>query len=70
MQALQKSAALALRIEVRPFVNLRMGTSNISHKLLRPSQFLESFPEILQWSTLQKQIRPLPPTQCCSILTE
>ena len=59
MQVLQKSAALALRM-VRPFVNLRIGTSNISHKLLRPSQFLESFPEILQWSTLQKQIRPLP----------
>ena len=27
---------------------------NISHKLLRPSQFLEKFMEILEWSTLQK----------------
>ena len=35
---------------------------NISHKLLRPSQFLENFLEILEWSTLQKQIRPLSPT--------
>ena len=25
---------------------------NISHKLLRPSQFLEKFMEILEWSTL------------------
>ena len=27
---------------------------NISHKLLRPSQFLEKFVKILEWSTLQK----------------
>ena len=27
---------------------------NISHKLFRPTQFLEKFPEILEWSTLQK----------------
>ena len=27
---------------------------SISHKLLRPSQFLEKFMEILEWSTLQK----------------
>ena len=27
---------------------------NISHKLLRPSQFLEKFMKILEWSTLQK----------------
>ena len=27
---------------------------NISHKLLRPIQFLEKFMEILEWSTLQK----------------
>ena len=27
---------------------------NISHKLSRPSQFLEKFMEILKWSTLQK----------------
>ena len=27
---------------------------NISHKLLRPNQFLERFLEILEWSTLQK----------------
>ena len=27
---------------------------NISHKLLRPSQILEKFLEILEWSTLQK----------------
>ena len=33
---------------------------NISHKLLRPSQFLEKFMKILEWSTLQKQIRPPP----------
>ena len=26
---------------------------NISHKLLRPIQFLEIFPEILEWSALQ-----------------
>ena len=26
---------------------------NISHKLLRPSQLLEKFMEILEWSTLQ-----------------
>ena len=43
---------------------------NISHKLLRPSQFLEKCMEILEWSTLQRQIRPLPPTQCCRILEE
>ena len=28
---------------------------NISHKLLRPSQFLEKFIEILEWSTLQQR---------------
>ena len=33
---------------------------NISHKLLRPSQFLEKFMEILEWSALQRYIRPLP----------
>ena len=33
---------------------------NISHKLLRPSQFLEKFMEILEWSILQKEIRSLP----------
>ena len=33
---------------------------NISHKLLRSSQFLENFLEILEWSFFQKQIRPLP----------
>ena len=27
---------------------------NISHKLLRPSQFLEKFLEIPEWSSLQK----------------
>ena len=27
---------------------------NISHKLLRPTQFLEKFLEILEWSTLRK----------------
>ena len=27
---------------------------------MRPSQFLEKFMEILEWSTLQKKIRPLP----------
>ena len=27
---------------------------NISHKLLRPSQFLEKCMEILEWSTLQR----------------
>ena len=27
---------------------------NISHKLLRPTQVLEKFREILEWSTLQK----------------
>ena len=43
---------------------------NISHNLLRSSQFLEKFLEILEWSTLYKQIRPLPSTQCCSILEE
>ena len=32
---------------------------NISHKLLRPSQFLEKFMEILEWFTLPKQIRSL-----------
>ena len=31
---------------------------NISYKLLWPSQFLEKFMEILEWSTLQKKIRP------------
>ena len=34
---------------------------NILHKLLGPSQCLEKFIEVLEWSTLQKQIRPLPP---------
>ena len=29
-------------------------TDNISHKLLRPSQFLEKFLDILEWSNLQK----------------
>ena len=43
---------------------------NISHRLLRPSQFLKKFMKILEWFTLQKKIRPLPPTQCCSILAE
>ena len=33
---------------------------NISHKLLRPSKFLEKFMEILEWPTLQKKIRSLP----------
>ena len=28
---------------------------NISYKLLKPSQFLEKFLEILEWSTLQKK---------------
>ena len=27
---------------------------NISHQLLRPSQFLKKIPEILEWSTFQK----------------
>ena len=48
---------------------LGAGSCNMAHKLLRPSPFLEIFMEILEWSTLQKQIRSLPPTQCCSILT-
>ena len=43
---------------------------NISHKLLRPTHLLETFLEILEWSTFQKQIKPLPPNQCCSILAE
>ena len=34
---------------------------NISHKLLRSTQFLETFLEILELSTFQKQIKPLPP---------
>ena len=29
-------------------------TYSISHELLRPSQFLEKFLEILEWSILQK----------------
>ena len=33
---------------------------NISHKLLRPSQFLEKFIEILQWSTFA-EINQAPP---------
>ena len=33
---------------------------NISHKLLRSTQFLETFLEILELSTFQKQIKPLP----------
>ena len=33
---------------------LRMFIYNISHKLLRPNQFLEKFLEILECSTLQK----------------
>ena len=27
---------------------------NIAHKLLRPSQFLEKFMELLEWFTLKK----------------
>ena len=34
---------------------------NISHKLLRSSQFLENVLEILEWSFFQKQISPSPP---------
>ena len=40
------------------FVNFHFwretGHYNISHKLSRPSQFLEKFMKILEWSTLQK----------------
>ena len=32
----------------------KLSVYNISHKLLRPSQFLEKFMKILEWSTLQK----------------
>ena len=32
----------------------KKNTYNISHKLLRPTQFLEKFLEIFEWSTLQK----------------
>ena len=34
--------------------NFRKFCDNISHKLLRPSQFVEKFLEIVEWSTLQK----------------
>ena len=44
--------------------------SNNSHKLLRPNQFLEKSMEILEWSTLQKYMSSLPPTQCYRILEE
>ena len=43
---------------------------NISHKLLRPSQLLKKFTEILEWSNLQRKSRSPYPTQCCSILEE
>ena len=51
-------------LEIRTFRNrifalgciplITRPTSNISHKLLRPSQFLEKCMEILEWSTLQR----------------
>ena len=47
-----------------------LASYNISRKLVRPSQFLENFTQILTWSTLQKKIRSLPPTQYCSMLKE
>ena len=34
--------------------NIKIAICNISHKLLRPSQFSEKFMKILEWSTLQK----------------
>ena len=42
----------------------------IPRKLLKPSQFLERFMEILEYFNLQKQIRSLPPTQYCRILAK
>ena len=33
---------------------------NISHRLSRPSQFLEKLPEILEWPILKKYVRPAP----------
>ena len=36
------------------FTNKYYFTYNISHKLLRPSQFLEKCMEMLEWSTLQR----------------
>ena len=41
---------------------------NISHKLLRPTQYLEKLPEILELTHFA-EINP-PPTPCCSILAE
>ena len=32
-----------------------LASYNISRKLVRPSQFLENFTQILTWSTLQKK---------------
>ena len=42
-------------------VSESMWGINISHKLLRPDQFLQKFVEILEESTLQEEISPLPP---------
>ena len=61
-----KHAIRFLKIAGKPnkyqfyLLNFLKFCDNISHKLLRPTQFLEKFLVILEWSTLQKQIRPLP----------
>ena len=39
---------------------LKFDAWNISHKLLRTSQFLEKFMEILEWSSLQIKSGPFP----------
>ena len=44
----------SMNSECRYLVKTESATYNISHKLLRPSQFLEKFMKILEWSTLQK----------------
>ena len=40
---------------------------NISHKLLRPSEFLEKFMEMVHFAEINQAS---PPAQCCRILEE
>ena len=40
--------------------NFRKFCDNISHKVFRPTQFLEKIMEVLEWSTFQKEIGALP----------
>ena len=42
------------KLETSEKVFQKVTNYNISHKLLRPNQFLKIFLEFLEWSTLQK----------------